>query len=85
MSDLFTFQYGQIYYREDNAVRRRAYDYLHSNMVRFIIKEGALIDEKQNNLHSNMVRFIIIQIQEINMSKFEFTFQYGQIYYSFGS
>ena len=42
MSDLFTFQYGQIYYREDNAVRRRAYDYLHSNMVRFIIDTSSV-------------------------------------------
>ena len=33
--------------------------YLHSNMVRFIIKINIRIGFKEKDLHSNMVRFII--------------------------
>ena len=34
---IFTFQYGQIYYTSQVSVNSKAEQYLHSNMVRFII------------------------------------------------
>ena len=37
---------------------------------------------RETNLHSNMVRFIIELIKTKLSKNFEFTFQYGQIYYS---
>ena len=36
--DLFTFQYGQIYYKREQIQLDITQDYLHSNMVRFIMK-----------------------------------------------
>ena len=125
----FTFQYGQIYYK--NEALDKAVDYLiyipiwldllcctfellksfilhlHSNMVRFIIFKSMVI-LRQNNfiyipiwldllysmsrglyisgqyLHSNMVRFIISSEKSQVLNRQEFTFQYGQIYYSNG-
>ena len=54
---------------------------LHSNMVRFIICEGLYIIWSILHLHSNMVRFIIFCIIKLIYKFYDFTFQYGQIYY----
>ena len=40
MSYLFTFQYGQIYYQLDSAQQLKMIQYLHSNMVRFIMRKN---------------------------------------------
>ena len=50
---------------------------LHSNMVRFIIKERETIDMYYFILHSNMVRFIIDGIPKSPTFYPAFTFQYG--------
>ena len=80
---LFTFQYGQIYYRIDIKSIRRTRQYLHSNMVRFIIPASCPIIVKSSDLHSNMVRFIIFTLNRSSPFHEPFTFQYGQIYYRF--
>ena len=51
--------------------------YLHSNMVRFIIKDKQQEIIDSLNLHSNMVRFIIRQKGTSPSIPLTFTFQYG--------
>ena len=51
--------------------------HLHSNMVRFIIKELLENIDTAVDLHSNMVRFIMLDGQATNRAFGKFTFQYG--------
>ena len=77
----FTFQYGQIYYPAIalvSAVTISIYipiwlDLLYSDYFKDI--------QVRNDLHSNMVRFIMIELIAYANNIFQFTFQYGQIYY----
>ena len=83
-SCLFTFQYGQIYYKTILQQGFHSNNYLHSNMVRFIIFSPPPLSVYVLHLHSNMVRFIIMMKIALNTIYREFTFQYGQIYYFTG-
>ena len=80
--NIFTFQYGQIYYLQVAFLSDLKSENLHSNMVRFIIRKLIVLVLISPHLHSNMVRFIIKQMEENNARRKRFTFQYGQIYYT---
>ena len=66
---------------ERNLFVRCLKEYLHSNMVRFIIFYQHNLLVTFFHLHSNMVRFIIISTKTKEPPSIRFTFQYGQIYY----
>ena len=78
----FTFQYGQIYYKV-RAVVKGIGDKIYIPIWLDLLSEG--IESKMKyfiDLHSNMVRFIMIDLLNDYDKAIEFTFQYGQIYYS---
>ena len=56
---------------------RYSINYLHSNMVRFIMQKKMVGNMAYINLHSNMVRFIINETIKKGDFRFQFTFQYG--------
>ena len=78
----FTFQYGQIYYREVAflKVSRGKFTFQYGQI--YYRNNDQAIPSNKNNLHSNMVRFIIIKPEKYYIESFKFTFQYGQIYYT---
>ena len=61
----------------DNIYNAMARDYLHSNMVRFIISIRYFESFSLPYLHSNMVRFIMNIITKAIYNTNQFTFQYG--------
>ena len=79
---IFTFQYGQIYYREAHAHAREHLRHLHSNMVRFIIifLAVSLPASLSFTFQYGQIYYIIIEYQALQQTS-AFTFQYGQIYY----
>ena len=80
-TDLFTFQYGQIYYagiRDDEFLSAHIYIPIWLDLLCVVYK---ILESIWINLHSNMVRFIIVCSFFSQSSLFLFTFQYGQIYY----
>ena len=81
-SSKFTFQYGQIYYYRDGYVsieQQYIYIPIWLDLLYLFLKR---FYEAILHLHSNMVRFIILSHACSFSAEFQFTFQYGQIYYS---
>ena len=81
-SDLFTFQYGQIYYEMDTYAHRKNKTIYIPIWLDLLLLQTSQTTQQEPHLHSNMVRFIIVYklMEDTKMSKF--TFQYGQIYYN---
>ena len=78
----FTFQYGQIYYLQNEykeAILKEIYIPIWLDLLSRFWREERT---KNCNLHSNMVRFIIVISAFTENGIKEFTFQYGQIYYA---
>ena len=79
----FTFQYGQIYYCPIVQIVFCFYIIYIPIWLDLLFFVAFLVDREFAHLHSNMVRFIIGVPGIIMLSNLLFTFQYGQIYYSF--
>ena len=78
---LFTFQYGQIYYKRIKSFssrRNRIYIPIWLDLLSYSIQQ---VMQTKKYLHSNMVRFIIVCYGHSRRTLIRFTFQYGQIYY----
>ena len=78
---LFTFQYGQIYYKQLTIQSRDLNSIYIPIWLDLLYAQAVNIQTLQTNLHSNMVRFIIRQKGTSPSVPLSFTFQYGQIYY----
>ena len=78
----FTFQYGQIYYTNHIEYYREYYKIYIPIWLDLLYKCQASQWGSLSHLHSNMVRFIISRLASGRNEQTEFTFQYGQIYYS---
>ena len=79
----FTFQYGQIYYTLKHCLPFfffLIYIPIWLDLLYLLIRHITIYI---HHLHSNMVRFIIGSSNLQNSPSITFTFQYGQIYYSF--
>ena len=78
---LFTFHYGQIYYRLQNHEENcKTNIYIPLWLDLLSIRKTKTI-RKRMYLHSTMVRFIIDPKYFRNDATLQFTFHYGQIYY----
>ena len=82
MPDIFTFQYGQIYYFRCNDIHYISSEIYIPIWLDLLLILLCLVRHKLCYLHSNMVRFIISIEEQYEAFKRAFTFQYGQIYYT---
>ena len=78
---IFTFQYGQIYYASERIYIIIAIKIYIPIWLDLLYIPNRKNSDEINNLHSNMVRFIIDGADAGTLTSFQFTFQYGQIYY----
>ena len=79
--EIFTFQYGQIYYILFSFSYFFFYFIYIPIWLDLLFYCLRIIVLQHIYLHSNMVRFIIITPDKYYIESFKFTFQYGQIYY----